>query len=185
MKRIISIGLAVLVFGLQGSLVFTGNSGSFKHGSKPDGFRDIKWGTDISTLQGMKRFFRQVEYEGIKIYTKKDEILFIGRAKPKRIEYGFWKGKFCSLLIRIEGYENWLALKETVFEKFGRGYRAKGTGVYTDIYSWHSVTNKSEDTTFTCMKLRYYSGIFQDYGWFHTYAPKIFENTAIRPLHFR
>ena len=62
-------------------------------------------------------------YGGLEIYTKKEEELFIGSAKLKRIEYAFWKGKLVEVLIRTKGLVNFQCLKDAVFEKFGEGHR--------------------------------------------------------------
>jgi len=129
MKKIWLMGLTILVIGLCGNL----NSAEFKPGSEPDGFRGIKWGTDISTLSDMKYERTDPSYGGIKVYTRKNDVLHLGGAKLEIIKYGFWKGKFCDVFLITKGSVNWYGLKGAVFEKFGRGYQSNE---YIEYYIW-------------------------------------------------
>lgn len=97
-------------------------------------FRGIKWGTNISTLDDMEYYATDPSYGGIKIYTRNNDDLHIGGAKIKRIEYKFWRGEFCSVVIYTEGYVNYSGLKEATFKKFGRGYQSNE---YIERYFWH------------------------------------------------
>lgn len=99
------------------------NSGGFKPGSEPDGFRGIKWGTSLSSLSGMQYYKTDPSYGGMSVYLSKGDELLIGAAKLDRIEYNFWKGKFCSVKILTKGFENWEGLKQAVFEKIGKGFQ--------------------------------------------------------------
>ena len=131
-NKVILIGLAVLLFGLQGTgLPFEYDD--YKPGSEPDGFRSIKWGADISSLEGMEYFRTDPGYGGIKIYTKEKDNLQIGSANLIRIEYLFWRGKFCSVWVYTKGSTNWYGLKEAVFEKFGKGYQKNQ---FIEAYTW-------------------------------------------------
>ena len=89
MKKVFLIGLTVLLLGLLGSLVFA--EYDYKLGSEPDGFRGIKWGTDISTLKDMEYLFTDPSYGGIEVYRKKNDNLRIGGVRLKTIIYGFWE----------------------------------------------------------------------------------------------
>ena len=87
----------------------------------PEGFRDIKWGTEISMLKDME----EVEQDkssgrGVVWYRRKGDTLAIGEAKLKNIFYSFWKGEFESVWIDFEGEENFAALKKELFERFGK-----------------------------------------------------------------
>ncbi len=129
-NKIWLIGLIVLTVGLWSNLCFAGN---YKPGSEPDGFRGIKWGTDISTLKDMEYFRTDSSYGGIKKYTRKNDDLHIGGAKLEIIEYGFWREKFCVVLVITQGYTNWAGLSEAVFEKYGKGYQ---DNEYIEKYIW-------------------------------------------------
>ena len=113
------MGLTILVIGLCGNL----NSANYKPGSEPDGFRGIKWGTDISTLKDMEYLGIDPSYGGMKKYTRKNEDLHLGGAKLEIIGYGFWRGKFCGVQILTKGSTNWRGLRDAVFEKFGPGWQ--------------------------------------------------------------
>ena len=123
------MGLTILVIGLCGNL----NSANYKPGSEPDGFRGIKWGTDISTLKDMEYLGIDPSYGGMKKYTRKNEDLHLGGAKLEIIGYGFWRGKFCGVQILTKGSTNWRGLRDAVFEKFGRGYQSNE---YIEYYIW-------------------------------------------------
>ncbi len=73
-KRIISL-LVLLILFMALPIAAVEVSSEFKPGSEPDGFRGIKWGTDISTLKGMKL----IKDDGPeKYYQKKDDNMTIG-----------------------------------------------------------------------------------------------------------
>jgi len=96
-----------------------GFSGGFKN--EPEGFRDIKWGASLVAL-------RDMEYQGIdsgagevKVYTRKNNSLEIGKAKLQKIEYNFWQEKFYSVLIYTQDFSNFETLKEFCFKNFEKG----------------------------------------------------------------
>jgi len=105
---------------------------NFKPGSEPDGFRGIKWGQDISTVEGLVHVSTEPSYGGIERYTREGDELKIGAAELDRIYYDFWQNKFCDVYICTEGYSNWSSFKAVVFEKFGEGQ--VGTNYFT--YVW-------------------------------------------------
>lgn len=100
MKR---IKILLVVLGLISGFAF-GQINNFKPGSDPDGFRGIKWGTDIRTLCGMKYFRTDESYGGIEVYIRENDELKIGDATLERIEYVFWRGKFCAVGIYTKGF---------------------------------------------------------------------------------
>ena len=61
----------------------------------------------------------------LNIYLKRGDKLRIERAEVERIEYGFWKGKFCEVTITTNGFKNWASLKKDVLSKFGEGKAGK------------------------------------------------------------
>lgn len=97
-------------------------SGKFKPGSEPDGFRGIKWWTNIKELSGMRYIKSAPIYGIVEGYIRENDELKMGDALLKRILYWFWMGEnFYSVEIYTEGYINFDRLKEVVFEKFGEG----------------------------------------------------------------
>jgi hypothetical protein len=87
----------------------------------PEGFRDIKWGTEISILKDMEEV-DQDRSPGRNLiwYKRKGDTLAIGEAKVKNIFYSFWNGEFESIWIDFEGEENLEAVKKELFERFGK-----------------------------------------------------------------
>ena len=126
------LGIVFLVFWISG-LGLSQPLNNFKPGSEPDGFGDIKWGTDLSTLKNMKFLRVDPSYGGIDIYVRAEEVSGIGRASLKSIEYQFRKWKFSGVCIITDGVSEYKSLKEAVFEVFGKGNKP-----YTDqeYYVW-------------------------------------------------
>jgi len=114
-----------------GQPIDQGSPAEYKPGSEPDGFRDIKWGTDISTLKDMV-FVMAVE-KNVKRYERKRDELKIGKAKLDYIQYEFRKGKFYLVEIGFQGVENFNRLKETMFETYGKGQKMTDN---TESYFW-------------------------------------------------
>jgi len=120
------------------SLIFAGSAfaQSFKFGSEPSGFRNVKWGTQLSTLSGME-YYKTSRTEGsysedqvgleiyLDIYWKADDTLRIEGVEVESIEYGFWRGKLCEVTIAVKGFKSWTSLKEEILGKFGKGKTAK------------------------------------------------------------
>ncbi len=88
---------------------------------EPDGFRGIKWGTDISTLSGMNRCPEDSPEPHMAFYTREGDELQIGGAKLSIIAYGFYKHKFLVATLFTDNPIDFYALKDIVFEKFGSG----------------------------------------------------------------
>jgi hypothetical protein len=96
-----------------------------KQYSKPrseiDGFRGIKWGAEITALGDMEKVEQDKSpNRDIVWYTRKGETLTFGRAKLENIFYSFWMGSFESVWMDFKGEENFQALKQEVFERFGK-----------------------------------------------------------------
>jgi len=89
-----------------------GKPGSFKPGSEPEGFRGIKWGTDISTLKDME--VKEKDW-----YVRTGDKLKIGEAELISIAYGFYKGKFECVMIEIKGQDNFSRIRDICFELYG------------------------------------------------------------------
>jgi len=120
-------------------LILGCRNNSFKHGAEPDGFRGIKWGTDISTIKNMEYIKSKDTLLGEveDIYKQSGDELIIGDAKIESIEYSFWNNKFFEVNIFVIGYENCEALRHSVFEKFGEVSKIKaGTKILSDTYEW-------------------------------------------------
>ena len=126
-KAMVKIKILTIAFGiiLMGCLASTRPS---KPGPDPEGFRDIKWGTEISTLKDME------EVEGDKTsgrdivwYRRKGDTLTIGEGKVENIFYSFWMGEFESVWIDFEGEENFEALKKELTKRYGKTRESEGS----------------------------------------------------------
>jgi len=94
---------------------------SSKSRSEPDGFRDIKWGTEISTLRDMEKAEQDKSSNPALVwYTRKGDTLAIGKANLEDIFYSFWMGNFESVWIDFKGDENFETLRKELFAQFGK-----------------------------------------------------------------
>ena len=94
--------------------------------SDPDGFRGIKWGTEISTLKGMEKAEQDKSSNSVLVwYTRRGDPLAIGKARLENIFYSFWMGNFKSVWIDFRGDENFEALKKELFEQFGKVHESE------------------------------------------------------------
>jgi hypothetical protein len=113
--NILAVVLSIFVVGCFAS------TRSSKLRADLDGFRDIKWGTEISTLKDMEKAGSdRSSHTDLVWYTRKGDSLAIGRAKLKNIFYSFWMDTFEGVWIEVEGDENFEALKKELFERFGK-----------------------------------------------------------------
>jgi hypothetical protein len=100
---------------------------SSKPRSEPDGFRGIKWGTEISTLKDLEKVKQDKSSNSDLVwYTRKGDSLAIGGAKLENIFYSFWMGNFESVWVDFEGEENFEVLKKELFEQFGKPLKSEG-----------------------------------------------------------
>jgi hypothetical protein len=98
---------------------------SFKPGSEPDGFRGLKWQTDIATLDPLHTM-EVIAIVGPLVYYKKiKEDLTLVTVKLDDIIYEFWNGKFSGVVVKVRGNNQFQILKEYVFARFGPGQRSK------------------------------------------------------------
>ena len=100
---------------------------------EPEGFGNIKWGTELPSLKTLEYIGEDPSYVGIGIYTKVGDDLTFSGATLRRVEYRFWRSKFCSAYVVVEGYSNFAVLKEAAFEHFGEGYKPNP---FIERYFW-------------------------------------------------
>lgn len=136
------ISTSILTLPYVGKFAFKHGLKNFKPGSEPDGFRRIKWETNISTLsEDMKHQFplKEEGFVGVDIYTRTGDVLRLGRAELKEILYGFVEGKLFVVFIKTKDFENWNRLKQATFEKFGKGFQSD---INKEEYSWKGRTTR-------------------------------------------
>ncbi len=111
-----------VIVGLSGAdLNSGGGEGKFKSGSEPDGFRGIKWGTDILKDPDLQ-VYSKIGNSEIR-YQKVNENLNIGDANVAYIHYRARPdGSFLGVDILAEGEDNWKKIREYIVDKFGPYY---------------------------------------------------------------
>jgi len=82
------------------------------------GFRGIQWGTEIGEIPGLT--FRENRL-GLVWHTRDADVLKIGNADLFSIQYGFYKGKLCSVFISCLGFENSRAFEAAVRATYEKG----------------------------------------------------------------
>lgn len=114
----------VIVLIVASSIFWIGCAGSnrnTKSRPEPDGFRGIRWGTEISTLGDMEKIEQEKSSDSESAwYLRKNDVLAIGKARIENIFYSFWMGNFESVWIDFKGEENFETLKKELFERFGK-----------------------------------------------------------------
>jgi len=126
------LGVVFLLFWMT-DFGFSHHMNYFKFGVEPDGFGDIQWETELSTLKEMELSRVDPSYGGIDIYLRLGKVEKIGRIELKIVEYLFWKGKFTGVSIIVEGASDCESLREAVFEVFGKGNKPYGE---QDYFVW-------------------------------------------------
>jgi hypothetical protein len=99
--------------------------------NEPDGFRGIKWGTNIKNLKDMHPTGEQKQ--GDRSYRRTGDKMSIGDASIQTITYTFYKDRFFSVFITYEGWTNFDSLKRTLFELYGQPSRPNQ---FMEEYHW-------------------------------------------------
>ena len=94
---------------------------SFRPGSEPEGYNGIRWEAKLSTLERMKHVRTDLSHGGIEFYVREGDTFKLENGKHKMVQYGFWREKFYVVVVSTKGPEEWSALKDAVFKKFGEG----------------------------------------------------------------
>jgi hypothetical protein len=125
--KVLAIGFSILLMGCAGSTRHA------KPRSDPDGFRGIRWGTEISALGDMEKVEQDKSSSSdLAWYIRKGDTLAIGKAKLENIFYSFWMGSFESVWIDFKGDENFETLKKELFERFGKALESEELMKKTD-----------------------------------------------------
>jgi hypothetical protein len=85
------------------------------------GFRDLKFEQSVESSRDMVL----IEDDGdLKFYTRKNDSLELGGAKLKLIEYGYYKGKFATVMITADGEADAVALLKSLETDYGPGSKS-------------------------------------------------------------
>jgi len=91
---------------------------AFAFRNEPDGFRGIKWGTDIKKVPDMVLLERDGD---TKIYYRKFDKLKIEDVYVDEIVYRFYKNRLCAVHILFDGFSNFTRLKSILVGQHGQG----------------------------------------------------------------
>ena len=108
----------------------------FNLGTEPDGFKGIKWGTEIKTLQDMQFVRVDQEYQGheVLVYHRKGDDLQLNGIPISVIEYRFWRGLLFNVEILTRGHSNFMALLRDTQKTYGKEHQSKKNN---ERYYWH------------------------------------------------
>jgi len=98
-----------------------------------DGLADMTWGAMRVTVRGLE--FNQTD-SGLKDvieYVRPNDSLQLGGATLITVVYAFWRDQLYTVSIWTQGREDFKALRDTVFQHFGKGSRIDGSG---EKYLW-------------------------------------------------
>ena len=98
---------------------FPQNLHNFKAGSEPDGFGRIYWGGDIITMKNLEYCRKDPSYGGIAIYRDTGSAPSLCGLAGEKIEYLFWKGRFCGICYFEDGFMGYEQVREAAFKEFG------------------------------------------------------------------
>jgi hypothetical protein len=103
----------------------------YSFNNEPDGFRGIKWGTNLSSNASEMTLVEKGEEN---YYFRKKDKLAIGGAELKRIAYGYWHGVLSSVFIETDGVSNKRALIDAFKAQFGTPDKPNQ---FLDEYWWN------------------------------------------------
>lgn len=97
---------------------------------EPDGFRDIRWGTEIEKCDDM---VPDIYAFGRSIFNRKKENLKMGDSLLSGIDYHFHDGKFCAAVVFFAGNEDFRKIRDEVFRLYGKAPESQRGGYQ---YRW-------------------------------------------------
>lgn len=119
MKKFLLVLVAVLLVSTVAYAEY--NPPSFKN-KEPNGFRGLKWGTELSAIGGMKVIGEEKE-KMLKLCVREGDRLRFGSAKLNEILYIFWNDKLWAVYMTTSGYKNAQRLKKAAYRVFGEPYK--------------------------------------------------------------
>ena len=89
-----------------------------------NGFLHFRWEDNISSFEGLEKINTEADLDGIMEYFRPKDVLRLGKAKLKSIVYSFWHDKLYAVTIWTQSHFNYFALREEVFNQFGKGRKS-------------------------------------------------------------
>jgi len=101
----------------------------YAYPNEQDGFRGIPWGTSYESVKG-QLVFREHAHDcgGIDYYNRINDPMIFGAAQLTDLVYGFWHGKFCTVILATpeSNSEAMLSALQLRFEQGKQSDRAPG-----------------------------------------------------------
>jgi len=126
---------------------------AFAFQNEPDGFRGIKWGTNISELNDM---LVADSGKDTVYYIRKNDTLKIGDADIDQISYGFYENRLFVVLVEDDGYLNFTKLKAILIDLYGKPEQPNRlmekyfwTGGKVDIFFDYNEMSKNGNTYYS------------------------------------
>jgi len=104
----------------------------FGYQNEPDGFRDVKWGAPISSLDNFTET-RRDDGNNVVFYSRSNDSMDVGGVAVNSIEYGFYEGRFLLASIRVSGHTQFTKLRMACTNMFGIGTLFNRSA---DLYVW-------------------------------------------------
>jgi len=136
----------VVVLALLVALPATALAGGYKN--EPDGFRGVKWGTELSSRKDMQRLAQ--DKNGNVYYKRRNDKMHFADASLKMVWYREHHHQFESVYIESRGTDNQSSLLAALNRQFGPGARASRSA---EKYLWDGPTTRifvSCDASHTC-----------------------------------
>jgi hypothetical protein len=102
--------------------------------NEPNGFRNVKWGSNISKLADIS--VSSVERD-IKFCSRGTDKMAIGDAALDKILYVFYKDQFSEVMINFHSLSAFQTLKNTLVEQYGSGEQPTQ---FMERYFWRGRT---------------------------------------------
>ena len=88
-----------------------------------ENFRDLRWGTNVSAINGLKRVPNPDKKDSYTEYLLNKKNLKLGSAKLSSLRCAFWRDRLYMVTLLTEHQSNFIALRGETFRLFGQGLR--------------------------------------------------------------
>ena len=93
-----------------------------------NGFNGLKWGIRRSDLKGLEQRQTDSGLDEVIEYVRPADTLKLGQADLKTVIYAFWRDQLYTVTLWTQGPENYQALRDAAFSRFGKGARIDEDG---------------------------------------------------------
>jgi hypothetical protein len=90
---------------------------------RKDGFGELRWGMEVTGIGGLEKKYIDSGLKDVIEYIRPNDRLKLGEASLKSVVYAFWRDQLYTVTVWTQGQEDYRALRQVVFNQFGRGTR--------------------------------------------------------------